>query len=333
MTVSYVTREQLVGSLDVPELARRGEQVMRDLLSASRTVEGELQRIFYPQVDVREFARVGFNHRSGRPMLFLQEHELVELDSLTVDGIVVDEANLLLRPQNGPPFNRVEFRNGVRSGLRDVEAAGTFGYRTDEQPAGQLVDAIDDATTTVDTTAVPAIGTGSLLRVDTERMLVAARTMLDTGQTLQDSLAASVADTSVVVVDGPTFAIGDVLRVDTERMLVRDIAGNTLVVRRGFDGTAPATHATGAGVDALRRLTVERGVLGTGASAHDAAASVRLQLYPPQVIAYTLALTQSVLLQEIAGQTQQTEGEFGRTVVEMARERAKTELGRPFLVS
>lgn len=329
----YVTQEQLQRSLDVP-LRRRPEQILRGLGSASRTAEGELERIFYPQVDTREFWHIGFNSRSCRPTLFLQEHELVELDSLTVDGTTVAKANLVLRPQNGPPFNRVELTDdaNVRPGQRDVVIVGTYGHRDDEAQAATLAAGINSSTITVDVTAAPTIGVGTLLRVTDERMLVTARAMLDTSDTLQANLTESVADVTVPVSNGTTFAVDELIRLNEERMLVTDIDGNDLIVRRAADGSTLAAHTSGAGVDALRRLTVERGALGTTAAAHSLNDPVQEQQYPDALVAYVLPLGQSLVLQEFAGQTQATESEAGRTVVEMQRERAKRELGRPFLV-
>jgi hypothetical protein len=48
-------------------------------------------------------------------------------------------------------------------------------------------------------------------------------------------------------------------------MLIDDIAGNTLIVKRGWDGTVLAAHTTGATIYAPRTLTVTRGALGTTA--------------------------------------------------------------------
>lgn len=328
-----MTREALQRSLDVP-LRRRPAQVLRDLGSASRTAEGELDRIFYPQVDTREFRRIGYSRRECRPVLFLGRHELVELDSLTVDGTAVAAGDLVLRPQTGPPFNRVEFTEDadIRAGLYDVDVAGTFGHRTDELDVATLDGGIDASTTTVDVTSAPEVGTGSLIRVGDERMVVADVSMADTGQTLQADLASSVAAVTVTVVDGSEFQVDELIRIGSERMLVTDIDANDLIVRRAADGSTLAGHSSGAGVDALRRLTVERGALGTTAATHTTGDTVRLQEYPEPLVAYVLALGQSIVLQEFAGQTQETAGRGLSTVLDSARDRAMRDLGRPFLV-
>jgi len=57
-------------------------------------------------------------------------------------------------------------------------------------------------------------------------------------------------------------------------MRVDDIAGNTLVVTRAWDGSTIAAHSVGATVYAPRMLTVQRAALGTTAATHLTSASV-----------------------------------------------------------
>jgi hypothetical protein len=70
------------------------------------------------------------------------------------------------------------------------------------------------------------------------------------------------------------FAAGETILIDGERMRVDDIAGNTLVVTRAWDGSTIAAHSVGATIYAPRTLTVERGALGTTAATHSSSAAV-----------------------------------------------------------
>jgi hypothetical protein len=127
----------------------------------------------------------------------------------------------------------------------------------------------------VDAATSAAVGVGSLLRIDGERVIVTGRANLDTGQTLGGTgLTTQNSAVTVTVQSGAVFAAGEAILIDGERMLVEDIAGNTLVVKRAWDGSTIAAHSVGATIYAPRTLTVQRGALGTTASTHLTAATV-----------------------------------------------------------
>jgi hypothetical protein len=119
------------------------------------------------------------------------------------------------------------------------------------------------------------VGVGSILRVDSERMIVTDRQQLTTGQVLgAPGLTAQANSVAVPVANGALFARDEVILIDAEKLLITDIAGNNLVVRRGWDGTVLAAHTAGATIYAPRTLTVTRGVLGTTADTHANASPV-----------------------------------------------------------
>lgn len=292
----YATREAVKAAPDVKETARNDRQVDRAIDAASRSVDGELKRRFYPEVATRSFPAPG-----GR-VLF--PGDLVTVDTVTASGAAVSAADFDLLPVTGPPFTRIEFDGSVSYGAdrRAIEIAGTWGYNDETEPAGELAAAVADATTTtVDVTDAAAVGVGDLLSIEAERILVADRAMLDTGQDLAANLTASVADTTVTVADGIGYSVGEILLIDSERMLIVDIAGNELTVRRAWDGSVLASHTAPADILALRRLTVERGVLGTTAASHLQGTAVTRQMYPGPVVALTVALALQELLGEPSG--------------------------------
>lgn len=323
----YATREAVKAAPDVKETARNDRQVDRAIDAASRSVDGELKRRFYPEVATRSFPAP-----RGR-VLF--PGDLVTVDTLTTSGIAVSAADFDLLPVTGPPFTRIEFDGMVSYGAdrRPVEIAGTWGYDDRAAPAGQLAAAVGDTTTTtVDVTDSAAVGVGDLLNIETERVLVADREMLDTGQDIGADLTASVADTTVAVADGTGYSVGEVLLIDSERVLVVDVAGNDLTVRRAWDGSVLAAHTAPADISALRRLTVERGVLGTTAASHTLGTAVTRQLYPGPVVALTVALALQELLGEPSGYGRQiavsgSETQIGGRGLDQIRDDAKRSHG------
>lgn len=304
----YATREDVRAALDFADGARAGARIDRALDSASRGIEGLLLRRFYPEIDTRYF---DWPNRSGsRPWrLWLDRDELISVTTLTTAGEVVAPADFFLRPDTGPPFTHIEIDLASAASFgagdthqRAIAVTGVFGYTAQDEPAGALETAIASASaTTVDVTDSAAIGVGDLIKVDSERMLVTAKVMLDTTQNLQTSLSASMADGTVVVTTGSAFAVDEVILIDAERMLIVDIAGNSLIVNRAFDGTTLAAHtAPTADVYAPRRLTVTRGALGTTAAAHADAAPITRHVVPGPVHALCVAETVNELQQESA---------------------------------
>jgi hypothetical protein len=281
----YATREEIKAELDVKETARSNARIDRALADATEAVDGLTQRTFYPVQDTR---KMDWPPRTGMTpwILRLDANELISVTSLTSGGKSIAPGDFLLRradDKSEPPYTRIEINLGGPASFgggstyqQDITVTGLFGYRNDETTAGVLAAQVasPSATTiTVDGPASAAVGVGSLLRIDDERMIVTGRIMLDTGQGFGDSMTATNNDVSIGAANGAAYAVGEVILRDSERMLITDIAGNTLTVTRAWDGSVLAAH-TDSAIYAPRILTVARGALGTTAAAHSNAATV-----------------------------------------------------------
>jgi hypothetical protein len=281
----YATREEIKAELDVKETARSNARIDRALADATEAVEGLTHRTFYPVQDTR---KMDWPPRTGATpwILRLDANELVSVTSLTSGGVTIAPGDYLLRRADDkaePPYTRIEINLGSNASFgggstyqQDIVVTGLFGYRNDETAAGTLAAQIASAgatTITVDGPASAALGIGSLLRVDNERMIVTGRSMLDTGQGFGDSMTAANNDVSIGAANGSAYAVGEVILRDSERMLITDIAGNTLTVTRAWDGSVLAAH-TDSAIYAPRILTVVRGALGTTAAVHSNGAAV-----------------------------------------------------------
>jgi hypothetical protein len=303
----YATREDVLSAIDMQESARSAAQVDRALDSGARSIEGLLRRKFYPWTGTRYFPWPAYQY--ARPWrLWLDQDEVISVSAFTAGGVTVDTADLFLEPVNsGPPYTRIEvdlsssaaFSTGPTP-QRALAVTGVFGYSADTEPAGALAEALDGTETAVDVTDSSAIGVGSILLVDDERMTVTAKSMLDTGQTLQADLTASAADVSVSVTTGSSYAVGETVLLDSERMSIVDIAGNTLTVKRATDGTVLATHS-GSTIYAPRTLTVVRGDLGTTAATHSDATAITRHVVPGLVRELNIAEALNGLQQEQSG--------------------------------
>jgi hypothetical protein len=286
---SYATVDDVRAALDVAESARSDRQITRILRGVSRDIDGQMHRRFYPLVATRTFDWPDRAHgRSWR--LWLGRDELISVTILSSGGTTIAAGDYLLRPDHGPPYDRIELNlsssasfGGGATHQRDVTVTGVWGHGADTEAAGTLAEDLDATETGVDVSDSTLIGVGDLLLVGSERMVVTGRGMLDTGQDLTSALTASTAAVAFTVASGAALAVGETLLVDSERMRVTDIAANTVTVRRAVDGSVLAAHSSGASVFAPRTLTVVRGALGTTAAAHSTAAAVSRHVVPDPI--------------------------------------------------
>ena len=312
-TPFYATREEIKAELDVKETARSNARIDRALADATEAVEGMCHRVFYPTVATRYFDWPP-RTRVTPWILRLNNNELISVTSLVSGTTTISSANYFLRradDKDEPPYTRIElnlnssasFGNGPTY-QRDVAITGLFGYRNDETPTGATVEALDTTETGVDVNAgtSAAVGVGSLLRIDNERVIVTSRSMLYTGQLLGGAgLTNQNSAVVVTVADGTGFAAGEMILIDGERMLVEDIAGDTLIVRRAWDGSTMAAHTASTAIFAPRTLTVQRGALGTTAAAHSSGAAVARWDAPGSVRQLCIAEALTDLLQGRSG--------------------------------
>lgn len=276
MGVWYASREDVKEALDSKETARNNRRVDRAIEAASRAVEGLLHRRFYPETGTRYFDWP--TPQSGRPWrLWLDDNELISVTTLSSGGTTIAASDYFLEPnRTGPPYNRIEIdldSNAVFGGgdthQRDITVTGLWGYRNDETLVADVDEAMTASETDLDVTDSSGIGVGSLLRIGTERLIVTAKAMKDTGVNIDaaDSLTASAADVSITMSTTTAApAVDEVILIDSERMLVVDRAGSVLTVKRAWDGSVLAAHSANADIYAPRTLTVTRGALGTTAA-------------------------------------------------------------------
>jgi hypothetical protein len=311
MVVSYATREDVKSALDLKETARSNPQVDRVIEAASRDAEGLLHRRFYPELATRYF---DWPDQYARPWrLWLDDSELITLTSISSGGITIPTADINLEPnRNGPPYNRVEINLGTSAAFgggqtiqRDITITGLWGYSNTESPAGTVASGITSTATTLVVSSAADIGVGQLLRIGTERLIVTERAMTSSGQTLQAPLTAAKNDETVAVSSGAGFTVGEVILLDAERMHIVDVAGNSLLVKRAWDGSTLAAHA-GSTIYASRSLTVTRGALGTTAAAISGAAPIYRWEPPGPVRSLVIGEAVTAMMQEGSGYARST---------------------------
>lgn len=309
-TPLYASREDVLSALDTPPTTQLERRIDRLLAAATEEINSLCHRVFYPEQATRTFDWRQYDRRAWQPSwkLYLDENSLITLDSLTVAGTAVSTADVLLRPDDGPPFTWLEidinatqlFEQGDTH-QRAVSVTGLFGYRNDEVQAATLDGAINDSTPTLVVSDGGTIGVGDLLRIDSERLLVSGRSMSDSGQNLGGNLDQVTSDTLVQVADGTQYNEGETLMIGSELMRIEEITGNTLVVTRALDGSVLAAHTTGADIYVSRSLTVERAAQGSTAASHADNATIYRFTYPALVRQLAIAKTEYAINAEKAG--------------------------------
>lgn len=291
-SIVYASLEDATSAMDVKETARMDAQVMRQLIAASESIEALCHRHFYPIKATKYFGWPDVQSPTSY-RLWLDANELLSVDTLSSGGVEIPSTDYYLEPQRyGPPYSHIEIDlassaafGGGATHQRDITVTGTWaGCPEVSTPAGALAEALDASETAVDVTDSAAIGVGHLIKIDSERMQVTAKSMLTTGQTINGALTASKSDVSVLADDGTAISVGETILIDSEQVTVDVVAGNTLTVRRAVNGSTLAAHSSGATVYAPRTLTVERGVLGTTAATHSTAAAITRHVPPAGVV-------------------------------------------------
>ena len=304
------TREAVKAAVQIKETARADRQIDIALGSASRTVEGQMHRRFRPLVDTKQVAYPSRNPGQRSWRLWLDQHDLISITTLTSGGTTIPATDYYLEPQaSGPPYTELQIDLGSSSSFtagdswqRSITIDGLWGHSDQSRPAGALAAPITDTTTTTITvTDGSLVGVGDILQTGGERFNVIERAWVDTGETVTAPVQSSVGERTVTVSDGTAFAADEQIQINAETMTITAILGNDLIVRRAVDGSTVAAHAATDPVWASRDLTVERGALGTTAATHLIGAALTAHVVPSPVEQLVIAQAQVNLGQSRAG--------------------------------
>lgn len=330
----YTTRETIKRALDQGEVARNNRNIDRCILSASRNAEALCHRIFYPHTTTKYFDWPNDQNASAW-RLWLEDQDLISITTLSSGGTVIGSSNYNLEPnRTGPPYTRLELSRsssavfgGGSTPQRDITITGLWGWADDHDSVGTVTEVLTSTDTGVNVSAAASadIGVGSILKVDSERMLVTDRQSLTTGQTVGGSgLTNNKSSQALTVSDGTQFVVDEVLTIDSERVLITDIIGNVLTVERAFEGSVIATHTAGTTIYAPRTLTVQRGALGSTAATHSNGATVSVWKVPSPLRQYATAEAIHELMQEQTGwfRTMSASSIFGGTAKRSATNEA-----------
>jgi hypothetical protein len=303
MGIWYCTRESVKAAVDIKNSAAANKQIDRIIDDVSRDIDTLCHRKFYPRLATHRFDWPSRYSGTAWRLWLNGDTELVSVSAVTAGGQTISTANVLLYPEEGPPYDRVELDRSTSSVFsagntpqRSVVITGLYASApNDEKLVATLAEALDDSETQVDLSRGDLAGVGSLLRVDSEYMVVTEREQLSLGITLSANLTERNNDTSVTIsASTPALKSGETILIGTERMEIVDVTGTTLVVQRGVDGSVLTTHTSGVTIYSPRTYVVERGAQGSTAASHLTSAPVYAWTPPSPIVglAHAEALVQ-----------------------------------------
>jgi len=307
MRPTYCSREDVMSALD-SKTTSNIDAIDRAIVAASDAIDGAMHRIFYPSRETRYFDYPNYYSRSRTGELWLDDSELLSVETITSGGVEILAGSYFLYPSNGKPYNRLALNRATSASFtsgstaqRSIVITGVYGYTDAETAAGALTAGMDAVQTTIQVSDSSAIGVGNLIRVGSERLVVTGKSLLDSGQQLQGSLGTQNNAVTVPVEDGSGFHVGEVILIGAERMLILDIAGDDLIVKRAVQGSVLNSHALNDVVYVPRLLTVERGSVGTTAALHSNGAAIYRHTPPGLIQELCLAEAINTLEQQSSG--------------------------------
>lgn len=316
----YASREAIKAALE--KGADRHRSIDLVAAAATREIERELNRHFYPVTRKREYPWPQMDGRWNR--LFLDE-DLLAVTSLTRDGddeVVMDAADYLLEPVNeGPPYYWIDihlgrdefYQSAPTTHQRAIRVTGRWGYSENTESAGVIDDAsgISISDTILGVSDASLIDVGNVLLIESESIYVKGRDTKDTGANLTQDLTRDVSDVTVTTDDLSKINVGEIIKIESEEMIVRSrsaaTGAGTFTVERAHEGTLLAAHSQPQDILAYRNLTIQRGVNGTTAATHADATAISRYVPPEDVQLTALAVAEFYYQHSGAGWT----GELG----------------------
>lgn len=316
MANTYATREQVKRAALISG-DERDAVIDRVLAAASRRIEQETRRWFYPKIETRLY-------RWPRPEPGLAYRLWLDADLIAVTTLktkaqdttptTIAAADYFVEPANhGPPYTHIEIDQSSTAAFeagdtpqRSISVLGRWGYGEDTETAGTVSSglATDATATSMVISDASKIGVGDHLLIESEQVFVSGRSFAALGAILLNMVGNLAADKAVITVTvDATHGIvaGEVIRIDSEQMYVEAVNGNDLIVTRSYNATVLTSHNDNTAIHINRTLTIGRAVNGTTAATHANATAISRYVVPEDINGWCIAEALAAYHQEQAG--------------------------------
>lgn len=330
MGAVYTTRERVMRAADIKASAYQAAEIDWAIEAGARRIDSLCERGdgtrpgFAPWLGsiTYDWPSGATGNTGNSYRLWLGMNSLSTFTSATSGGTSITAASSGWPTDSGPPYDAVQVSRATNSYLDPGAASGQgstvitgvwCGSTVVEKTLSTYLLGSSPSSSTGSMTINAPFGVGSIIRIDSERVIVNDRSWAASGQT--GTLAASAAAQTLAVSSGSAFFVDEELLIDSERVLVRDISGNNLTVQRAVGGSTLAAHSA-ASIQWARSALVERGALGTTAAAHTSGTQLYVYKAP--------ALIEQLNVAYALDQRAQEAGTYARTVGEGEGQRVVT---------
>ncbi len=203
--------------------AAADDAVIEDILeAASRYIDAETGRTFYPRVETRYYSVPDKTETNDTRALWLDDDLLSVITLTNGDGTALTTSDYHLLPRNASPKYAVRLKD-TSSEVWETDSGGEPDY------------------------VISLLGLwGYHARYDLRGWA--------TGSTINEGATFTAGDTTLTVASGAPFAVGDLIKIENELLYVSGVSSNDLTVARGQNGSTAAAHADGTAVTIWRTM-------------------------------------------------------------------------------
>ena len=283
----FCTLAELDADLDLHG-SEREEKVYPKIEAASQFLLQEVGR-FIPVTLARTM------QGSGKLEQYLPDG-LLSITSFVNNGVALTTADYMTMP------NQADWPNGPYTWLRvdpdatnlsvwnsDAEGlviTGKWGlYSLSKSTGSTVASNQSDSATSLVVSNGSKLSPGMILLIGSEQQLVSATGAASDSTANLGAAISDAHETLITLTDVSQVNAGEIIRVGLEQMKVLDTLSATqqAYVIRGWNNTMKAAHSNSTDVYVYRTFTVERGVNGTTAAAHDSAVAISRYHVPADV--------------------------------------------------
>ncbi len=179
--ICYVSRQTAMRAVDFRDGIDQEQAADRAIQTASKNIDEQLHRRFYPQDGTAYFDWPNQGGSGGGQYaypwrLWLDQFDCVVLTSLVTGGVTIPLNQVFLEPVNNPLDGRpyyeyieldrsstAAFGGNAASPQHSIVLTGTWGYGADADPAGTLAANVGSSDTTITVSDGSQAGIGDLL--------------------------------------------------------------------------------------------------------------------------------------------------------------------------
>lgn len=238
--------------------------------------------------------------KSRNNILWFNDVDVLEINSLKIDGTLIDPNDYILHPYNvDKPYRWVELKDSsgkVFTSSADrqhaIEINATTGYDNTMVKDGIISSVLDADDNLVKMTSCD-VGVGSLLKINSEWVNVIDRFWSQTMDILTEDADSQSNVITLTIASLGAYMPGEVIRIGQEIMRVESYSeySGDLMVQRAVHGSPLSNLKKGSVIERQDLYKLERAVLGSNLTSHAIQTDVYRWKVPPLINQLAIAET------------------------------------------